>query len=395
MQKYRLIKFLKRVKPDVIFIVIFALSLLIPMSHISNAEKSEQENRILATKPQLIIDNKINEKYGAQFDAWFNDRFYGRRALIKIFSKMKYALVRVYQNDKALFIKRNGWMFNKSDLNAFGYPKNATGLIQNLVEFNNFCEQNNIKFYVMIVPLKEVVYSQHLDKYYGINHKNIADFHRFITEIQKAIPNDVVLYPYTEMLNASKQDYVFFKQAHHWTDFGAYIGYKALGHRIKQDVNDFNIVSLDKDYDMTRSGKIRDDWGRHYNVGHSTRLLNLQDDLSKVLKVKYKYYNNKKAPYVTETRSKYTKLFENNDTNVGHRLFLFGDSQNENLLQFLPYSVKSLMFLRLNRGTQSEAEQYKFMKHYKQELLDFRPDIVVLCIKTSHLLELLEKINMD
>lgn len=366
--------------PDFIFIVIFLLLLIIPMSDISRSEKSEQENRILATKPQLIIDNKINEKYGTQFDAWFNDRFNGRDILIKNFTKMKYAISNIYQNDKALVIKNNNWMFQQNTVNFLS--ENLQTITKSLQEFDNFCEQHNIKLYVLLTPNKEMIYSDILSKNYGFNHRNAELFNTYISKIQHVIPKNRILYPYTELLTAKQNDYVFFKQAHHWTDYGAYIGYQKLAQRIKQDFKDFNIVSL-YDYNKSYFNMIRDDWNRKYNKGHTINLLNLRFLADTLLDTSYTYYDNKNSDKLTETRLKYTKLFDNKTPNVHHKIFLTGNSQNENLLQFLPYSVKSLKYLRLNLGTQPADEQWKFMKHYKQELLEYNPDIVVICISVN------------
>ncbi len=41
---------------DIVMLAVFFALLFVPMSHISDAEKSEQENRMLAKKPQLTID---------------------------------------------------------------------------------------------------------------------------------------------------------------------------------------------------------------------------------------------------------------------------------------------------------------------------------------------------
>ena len=42
---------------DIVMLAIFFALLFVPMSHISDAQKSEQENRMLAKKPQLTIDS--------------------------------------------------------------------------------------------------------------------------------------------------------------------------------------------------------------------------------------------------------------------------------------------------------------------------------------------------
>ena len=68
-------------------------------------------------------------------------------------------------------------------------------------------------------------------------------------------------------------------------------------------------------------------------------------------------------------------------------MFLTGNSQNENLLQYLPYSFKTMQFLRMNRGQQPAKDEYKFMKLYKNDLITFKPDIVVVTISENIIAE--------
>ncbi|MBQ8660319.1 MAG: hypothetical protein IJ473_01910, partial [Alphaproteobacteria bacterium] len=85
---YIIIKFIhsKRNKIDAVFITLFGVILFIPMMKISDKEKSDKENRMLAKYQPLFSNGKLNEKYGSQFDSWFNDRFNGRDFLTNIFS---------------------------------------------------------------------------------------------------------------------------------------------------------------------------------------------------------------------------------------------------------------------------------------------------------------------
>ena len=379
-------------KPDALFIAVFILMLFLPMLNISGAKISIQENRVLATKPSLFINNDINEQFGTQFNNWFNDRFFGRNTFIKIFDAISYSLKRVYQNDKALFIKQNGWMFEKQD---FPVPKNTKIIVDNLKSFDDFCKSYNMKLYVLVVPEKEQIYQDILTKFWFFDKKQESLFNDYMKNMINVLPDDRIIYPYQELLSAKDNDYVFFKQSHHWTDFGAYTGYKLLGERIKNDFSEFNIVSL-FDYNKVVSKNIRDDWGRAYLMsGYTVGLLNLNSKSNVIFDTKYNYYNNRSEYTVTENRQKYTKIFNNKDQKAKYKLFLTGNSQNENLLQFLPYSVKQLKYLRLNWFQQNEENQWKFMKFYKQELLDFNPDIVVIVITADVFSQLMTDFYKD
>lgn len=69
---------------EIVFLAVFFGLLFIPMSNISDAEKSSQENRMLAKFPSLLLNGQLNKAYGADFEKWFNDRFAGRNLLILV-----------------------------------------------------------------------------------------------------------------------------------------------------------------------------------------------------------------------------------------------------------------------------------------------------------------------
>ena len=52
-----------------------------------------------------------------------------------------------------------------------------------------------------------------------------------------------VVFPYEELVEASRQDFVFFKTDHHWTDWGAFAGYQVLMNEIKKDFPYVNIAN--------------------------------------------------------------------------------------------------------------------------------------------------------
>ena len=44
---------------------------------------------------------------------------------------------------------------------------------------------------------------------------------------------------------------------------------------------------------------------------------------------------------------------------------------------------RNLGCIKMDKNQLTQTEQWKFMKHYKQELLEYNPDIVVICISAS------------
>lgn len=363
---------------DIIMLAIFFILLFIPMSYISNAEKSEQENRRLAPKPQLMIEREGINNFGKQFDDWFNDRFLGREKLISLYSTLKFHISKVYNNGGAIYLSNNNWMFNSTGIYAPD-KKSQKEIILQLNKLNEFCLAHNIKFYLLLIPVKSTIYHDILKENYKFNQSSLYAYNEFIKDLKEKV-NFPVIYPYEELRKAKEKDFVFFKQSHHWTDWGAYNGYKTLMKAIKHDFSDVDIVTLD-DYVKFTNNLIRDDWKRDFNIGHTTRLLKIDTDYAKehLLKDDYVYYDHKNANDVIFNKSGNIKNFEQKESGK-YKAFLFGNSHNEDLLQFLPYSFKKTKYIRANGFEIPASEQYKLLKRYKKEILNFKPDIMILSV---------------
>jgi len=63
---------------------------------------------------------------------------------------------------------------------------------------------------------------------------------------------------------------------------------------------------------------------------------------------------------------------------------------NENLIQFLLYNFKEILFLRQNihKHKLPQSEWYKIIKHYGKHIESFNPDIAIMCIIQNNIVEL-------
>lgn len=371
---------------DIVFVTVFFVLLFIPMMKISGADKSEKENRMLAKYVPFIKNGQINLKYSTNFESWYNDRFLGRENLITLMDFLKYNLSSVYANQKAIYFKKTGWMFALPFVTNIPSSGQINVINDSLKKLNDFLAKQNIKLYVLVTPKKESIYQRELLNY-GYDAKKDKKAQDNIQQIIYDNPDIPIIYPYTELKKAKEKDYVFFKQSHHWTDWGAYQGYLKLLDAIRADFPDMQSVSLEN-YKQLSSKKIRDEWDRTFQIGWTMRLLNISAYANEIMNTDYIYYDYKHNDIIKETRGNYIKSFIN--PTGKYRVFLTGNSQNENLLQFLSSSVKELRYIRLNKGQNPANEEYKFMKYYKKELLDFKPDLVIVTLSLDSFPRMIE-----
>lgn len=376
---------------DIIFVVFFFVLLFVPMCKIDKADKSNQENRMLAKEPTFLNEKGINPKYGLDAEKWFNDRFWGRSLAINLDSVVRMFLNRVYVKGGALYFPNNNWMFSTRIPQAPG-KKETVDIGNQLKIFNQFCKQNNIKLYILIVPCKEYIYHEILESNYRYPTDADNRYVQYLDDLRQMteIP---IIYPYDELRNACSSDFVFFKQAHHWTEWGAYCGYQALIKEIARDFPTIKNISLN-DYKKFTSKLIRDEWEREFHTGWTTRLLGFKPEYAKkhLLKDDYVYYDHKSGDSLLVSQTSFIKYYAQ-DTGGGYKMLVAGDSQNENLMQFLPYSAKELKYIRLNKTPLPTMERDKFLKYHRKEVTDYRPDILVISIYQTRATNIFKNIN--
>lgn len=223
---------------DIVFVTIFVILILLPMSNISSVQKSVEENRMLAKKPSLFIGKMLNNQYGKQFEAWFNDHFFGRSFLLEMFKNK----VNTKENenvfeglDNWIFYKQENSIRNFQNLDIFS-EEELKNIGSYLYDIQNWCAQNGKKFYVIIPADKNKVYGEFYPKHIKkINPDSQSRANQLVKYIHQNYPDINIIYLQETMLNNKDKGILYWKNDTHWNDFGAYIGYLELMKMAKKD----------------------------------------------------------------------------------------------------------------------------------------------------------------
>jgi hypothetical protein len=284
-----------------------------------------------------------------------------------------------------VYDKQSQWMFNLSQIdNRDLAPEINDKVIESLKGFNDFLSSNNIKFYVMVIPSKADVYRKDLNFYKTVQG---VQYESLINRLagQRDYP---FLFLYDELVEGAKSDYVFFKTDHHWTDWGSYLGYKALMKRVQQDFSNASVASID-DFKKYQSNLVRSDWDRSFHRGVTTGALRMSAiPYSDFLKTPYTYYDPINEPdFSIDKEGLFQfKHFKNKKIDNFRAIFC-GTSMNEDLMQVAPQSFSDLLYIRLNENGLKMGWQDKcrILKLYKNKILTFKPDVFVLSIHVEAL----------
>ncbi len=240
--------------------------------------------------------------------------------------------------------------------------------------------------YTLIVPDKKMIYR--IDKI--PNHPAKKKHDEFMDYIAVTNKNISVIYPYREIIAGSKKNFMFFKTEHHWTDDGAFIGYKALMKEIQKNYQDINVLTADN-FDYSYNTLIRGDFSRTYGYGQTTIKANIINK-AKYHKTQYLYYTHKNHKMLNKQEiNKFQKmeknfLYPNGDN---HKVLLLGTSQSENLTEFIPFTFNNVKRIRNNSVIGiKDGDEFKIMKYYENKILEYKPDILIFCITFNNITSL-------
>ncbi|MBQ9201561.1 MAG: hypothetical protein IJ154_04240 [Bacteroidales bacterium] len=243
-----LLSFLFRQSPrteNVLFLLLFASMILLPASHINRAETNPAENRKLAAFPQFTRQGRINRGFGRDFDTWFNDRFFLRQPLVRNYNRINRKLTSKVQN-KHIVIGQKGWTFAKDDSrNGFANYQNTSVytneelkiLADYLQATDDWCRARGKHFYFVIPPDKNKIYDEFYPRWVGkikpeseSRTNKLVDYIGRHTTVQPLYLREAVLKGKTEY-----DGLLYYKNDRHWTDPGAYIGYREMWKIISKD----------------------------------------------------------------------------------------------------------------------------------------------------------------
>ena len=369
----------KNIIIDLIFLLIFFTSLILPTTHISQEKIAKTENRFLANYVPLYNTKSktFNLNYGADFENWLKDRFWDRQRLTVSDKKLNYSLAWRYVKFGELVLDKKKKIMYEPLIADRTNTDNEKKIINGLKAFNKFCAKNHIKFYPVIMPRKESVYPPDL----VINNKNkeIKESVRYVSN-QSGVK---IIFTLDEILaQKAKIPYMLYhKTDHHATMDGAYIGYKTLMKELKKDFPQIKIIPLE-DFDYSENKKVNTDGGKSYKNGVTCSLSGIPELFCEnFLDINYRYVKYKNADKL-QIKEKYNEKIIKKDyfypQGADLRVMIFGDSFTPNLLKFLPFSFKNTRYIRLN-GPKAikREEQFRILKYYKNEILEFKPDIII------------------
>ncbi len=212
----------------ILLIGLFALiSITVPVATIISSAQlpenafSENENRYLEKMPEFNFDTVTDKSFMTKFENFFADRIVLREQWIGLMNDFDRILGK--KEIKGIFTE-DGRMIQSwrtSDYSADSVSKNLSAM-------ESFAQKYpKMKMYFMLAPNAQEIYSDTLPANCGA-----ADQKQFIKNCYDSLPSLTNIDVYSGLL-AAKNEYIYYRTDHHWTSYGAYIGYKAAASAMK------------------------------------------------------------------------------------------------------------------------------------------------------------------
>lgn len=244
---------------NIVFVAIFICMISLPLVFTNwiSGGVSEDENRTLAELPEVLVDGQFNEKFTAEYETWFMEHMGFREMLINTNASIQFNVFSRLLDKSNYHIGADGDINYADENMILDYAhlnlrsdEAVAQIGKSYQTVSDWLGEKGIQFYYVQCWDKHSIYPEQF-----MNSVNqIGDVSKTDQVIEYLRNNtDVNTISLKEVLIESKDEYEVYSNwgdPTHWTDRGAYIGYKYIMHELnKQNDNKFRTLD-ESDYDI-------------------------------------------------------------------------------------------------------------------------------------------------
>lgn len=352
-------------------VLFFTLLVVIPIATLilPKQERSEVENRTLQERPVLSGDSIMDKTFMKDAEDYLSDHMVLREYFVAAKTRFELAQGRREVND--VFIN------SKMLIENIAVP-DPTEMDLTANAINQFAEKYKGKMDInmMLIPTATEFYPNVISEF-----ATVVDQTEFIHDFYKKLKNVNSIDAFAP-LSASTGDYIFYKTDHHWTSYGAYIGYSALSKTLgfKPATSDmFNIEHASYDFLGTLYSKVlyggnlkdRIDIYEYANGDPVVDVIKYTDKNTQTYSsILFREYLDQKDKYSVFLGQNESLVQVKTSTKNGKKLIIFKDSFSHALMQFLPLHYEEILLVDL-RYLNVPLSEYVDVNDYTQALFAY------------------------
>ena len=244
-----MIRIFKRL-PGVIFMVLLlGLAGKEAMSH--QRTYSPVEKRELQTRPEISITKVLDGRFQKKYESYLRDQFPGRDHWVSFQTDMELFMGKNEIHN--VYIGKNHYLLEHYTEKEFD-PQQISKNLQALEKFVGKAKQN-ADVHVMMVPTKSWILREKLPAF-APHYKE----QKFYDALQQKLEKEDVLISVEPVLDAHKEEEIYYRTDHHWTTLGAWYAYeqytKAVGGDLQRAQGKKKFRCISKDFYGTTYAKI-------------------------------------------------------------------------------------------------------------------------------------------
>ncbi len=244
-----MIRIFKRL-PGVIFMVLLlGLAGKEALSH--QRTYSPVEKRELQTRPEISITKVLDGRFQKKYESYLRDQFPGRDHWVSFQTDMELFMGKNEIHN--VYIGKNHYLLEHYTEKEFD-PQQISKNLQALEKFVGKAKQN-ADVHVMMVPTKSWILREKLPAF-APHYKE----QRFYDALQQKLEKEDVLISVEPILDAHKEEEIYYRTDHHWTTLGAWYAYeqytKAVGGDLQRAQGKKKFRCISKDFYGTTYAKI-------------------------------------------------------------------------------------------------------------------------------------------
>ncbi len=367
------------------FIFLFAVAFWI----VPDRDFSEEENTTLSSFPEFTVDGFLHGDFTADFGTYMADQFPCRNFFIGL--KALSETVQLKGQNNNVIIGADGYLIARSD-----YPdeKMLETNLKALGRFVPIAEDNGIDCTVAFAGRKMDVCEEVIPDLYGSYYSDRI----FGILDEKCADKGIDYMNLRDTLCNTDEDYLYYKNDHHWTSLGAYYAYRevisALG-GTPYELSDFTIETATEEFFGTTWSSAGVKW-----VGGDTiQYFRWDGDENLTMKIESPRYEYKNAEKIEEDGKSYDTfktcyIREMLDTKDKYASFLGGNNNGYVEIRMEGEERETLVLVR---DSFADSLAPFLARHYDLVLLDLRtsaPDTIAIC-KELGAAKLLALYNME
>lgn len=244
-----MIRIFKRL-PGVIFMVLLlGLAGKEALSH--QRTYSPVEKRELETRPEISITKVLDGRFQKKYESYLRDQFPGRDHWVSFQTDMELFMGKNEIHN--VYIGKNHYLLEHYTEKEFD-PQQISKNLQALEKFVGKAKQN-ADVHVMMVPTKSWILREKLPAF-APHYKE----QKFYDALQQKLEKEDVLISVEPVLDAHKEEEIYYRTDHHWTTLGAWYAYeqytKAVGGDLQRAQGKKKFRCISKDFYGTTYAKI-------------------------------------------------------------------------------------------------------------------------------------------